>query len=501
MMDLPRPLGVPDIVRDLMIHALPAEPWQAGDVPDPRFVYLPASHVRALRPDTMVVVGMRGAGKSFWWSALQDKRIRRLVNQLARETQVQEETLVRMGFGERHAPWDYPQKDVLAQLLDAGIEPRAIWRTVVVHKLADDTHPVRTLDRWRERIEWVRNNPEPVDHLLADKDHEFERKQLWFLVLFDALDRSAGNWKDMYRLIRGLLQIALEFRSYRRLRVKCFLRTDQMDTDRVADFPDASKVVVPRVELSWPERDLYGLLWQYLANADHPAAQKFRHWAERDHGVRWSAVSLDGVTVWRALPESRAHQDGYRNLFHHISGPWMGRDPRRGFPYTWIPGHLSDSHRQTSPRPFLAALRAAAEDTRERYPDHKYALHYESIKRGVRRASQIRVNELKEDYPWVDWLMNPLQGMTVPCSFKEIAVRWEEAGSLRRIEREVERGDVRLEPAHWREGPEGLSQDLEDLGIFFRTRDNRINIPDVFRVGYGLGRRGGVPPVRRGEES
>lgn len=268
----------------------------------------------------------------------------------------------------------------------------------------------------------------------------------------------------------------------------------------MADFPDASKVVVPRVELSWPHRDLYGLLWQYLANAQHPSAEPFREWVEENFEVRWLRVALDDVTVWRACVQSGDPQDVYRDLFHAIAGPWMGRDPRRGFPYTWIPGHLADSHRETSPRPFLAALRVAAEDTRDRYADHRYALHYESIKRGVRRASQIRVAELKEDYPWVDWLMEPLRGLNVPCSLQEISTRWEAAGSLQRIDQEIGRGQVRLPPSRWQDGAVGLIKDLEDLGVFFSTSDGRINIPDVFRVGYGLGRRGGVPPLRRGEE-
>ena len=37
---------------------------------------------------------------------------------------------------------------------------------------------------------------------------------------------------------------------------------------------------------------------------------------------------------------------------------------------------------------------------------------------------------------------------------------------------------------------------LESLHVFLRMRYGRVNIPDVFRIGYGLGRRGGVRPVR-----
>lgn len=149
-----------------------------------------------------------------------------------------------------------------------------------------------------------------------------------------------------------------------------------------------------------------------------------------------------------------------------------------------------------SPRSFLAALRAAAEDTQERYPNHDTALHYESIKRGVQRASEIRVRELREDYPWVDLLMQPLAGAVVPCEFADVVQRWQEAGVMEAL-RSGEAGTDRLPPAHLDTGDyQGLRRDLEDLGVFRRARDGRVDVPDVFRVGYGLGRRGGVKPLR-----
>ena len=74
-----------------------------------------------------------------------------------------------------------------------------------------------------------------------------------------------------------------------------------------------------------------------------------------------------------------------RDIFHAITGPWMGRDKRRGFPYTWLPNHLGDTRGQVSPRSFLAAIRRASEDPpRDSY---EYTLYYESIKRGVQEAS------------------------------------------------------------------------------------------------------------------
>lgn len=482
------------ILRELFRQALPEESSLYGSSPEPRFVYLPASHVKALRPDTMVVSGMRGAGKSFWWAALQSPQIRTLVSTIAPHVDVKQNTEIKVGFGERPEPDSYPDRDVLSKLLRDGIEPRLIWRTVVIHKLVPPEHPVSN-GNWISRICWIKDNPELVSHLLSERDREFERGQMWFLVLFDALDRSASNWQDMHKLIRGLLETALDFRPYRRLRVKCFLRTDQLDESRVANFPDASKVLSSKVELSWQPLDLYGLLLQYIANSDFCESVNFKEIAERVYGIEWVENQLGGSSIWRMAP--KVSEASLRQLLHAITGPWMGRSHKRGFPYSWIPGHLADSYGRISPRSFLAALREAVDDTIENYPHHEWTLHYESIKRGVQTASRIRVRELKEDYSWVDLLMEPLQGLVVPCSFDEVVSRWTESDALQKIEREVNSQEIRLVPSHWQDGPSGIRLDMEDLGIFVRMLDGRVNIPDVFRVGYGLGRKGGVPPVRK----
>jgi hypothetical protein len=41
-----------------------------------------------------------------------------------------------------------------------------------------------------------------------------------------------------------------------------------------------------------------------------------------------------------------------------------------------------------------------------------------------------------------------------------------------------------------------LITDLQGLGMVQRIDGGRIQMPDVFRVAFGLGRRGGVKPVK-----
>jgi len=490
----------PGELRELILSALP-ERWDAFGPVNPAFVYLPASHLKALRPDAVLISGMRGAGKSFWWNALQDETVRRLLHQVDPKIQIEERTEVAVGFGERPNPEAYPDRDVLESLLGRELEARQlkarqIWRTVVVGHHVPDGHELKAARTWEDRVGWVENHSEETARLLDQRDRELEQKSTWHITLFDALDRSAADWQTMDSLIGGLLQVALDFRSYRRIRVKCFLREDQLNEGRVGGFPDASKVLSSRVELTWEREDLYGMLWQYMANVAGGAAECFRRMAEQvfRESFRQVEASGDSSGVFYRVPpvESEAH----KALFEQIAGEWMGRGPKRGRTYTWIPNHLADARQRTSPRSFLVALRKAAEDTAHRYPQHEYALHYESIKAGVREASRVRVLELGEDYPWVKVFMEALSGLTVPCGFREVRKRWEQRGAFEEANRLVKQAKSPLPPSRFDEELEGVRQDLELLGVFQRLSDGRVNIPDVFRIGYGLGRRGGVRPSR-----
>jgi len=461
-----------------------------GEAPSVKQVYLPRSHLKAMHPDTLLVTGMRGSGKTFWWTALQDGAVRELVGRQTDRCPLSGQTEVRTGFGVRHEPAAYPGKDALRHML-CTVEPRIAWRTVEAWQLTKSDHPFARLDSWPKRARYVKQNPENIELMLQQRDGELHGRGVYFLMLFDALDRCADDWKQMYRSIRGLLQTALEMRSYRRLRVKVFLRSDQVDPSVVADFPDASKVLSSAVALNWPRRELYGLLWHYLVNG--PNGDILRMLLGGDS---WSSVDVAGQRVF-SVPRSIVNdEDRQREMFHAIAGRWMGRGPKRGFPYAWIPSHLADTELRVSPRPFLAALRQAAAGTADEHQDHEFALHYDSIKRGVQVASKIRVAELREDYPWVDRVLTPLSGMVVPCAFDEITERWRDGEVLNRLTEDVAQDEVKLPPRHLGEGPDGVRRDLESLGVFLRLHDGRVTIPDVFRVGYGLGRKGGVRPIR-----
>ncbi len=479
-------------MRRLIADALPEDTSLHARDPQLKHTYLPDAHLKALRPNTMLVVGIRGSGKSFWWAALQQKKHRAA---FANQVYMDEQTLVSTGFGERPSPDDYPAKDVIRSLLDKRLDARIIWKTVVLHHVARDTPPAgfALLRKWEDRVDWVKNHAEEVERSLFDTDSLLEKNGRFHLVLFDALDRTADDWQTMHELTRGLLWNVLDFRSYKRIRLKVFVRPDQVEDTSVGAFPDSSKVLSQKKELFWPRHELYGLLWQYLANASQ--GEQFRDECRKIVPIQWT--QKEGV--WIVPDVLRNNEEEQRSVFHAITGPWMGRDRRRGFPYTWLVNHLGDARKEASPRSFLAAVRHAAGDNPR--PDQKYALHYESIKRGVQEASKIRVQEVQEDYPWVQALMAPLQGrITVPCLSKEIEDIWKERMVLDQLESTIDKAAVRLPPTHIENGAAGVLEDLMGLGLVEQMSDGRINLPDVYRVGYGIGRRGGVKPIaqRRG---
>jgi len=114
----------------------------------------------------------------------------------------------------------------------------------------------------------------------------------------------------MLKVIRGLLQVLLEFRSYRRIRPKAFVRPDHLEDPTIADFADSSKVLNQKVELRWPRNELYGLLWQYLGN--EPSNGKlFREGCSKIVNVSWVCYS----DVWMVPKNLKSKKKGKERFF------------------------------------------------------------------------------------------------------------------------------------------------------------------------------------------
>ena len=460
----------------------------------PGELYVPASHTKALGFDATVVVGMRGAGKSVWTAALFDSRSRSRLIQ-AGAPRVLESTHVRVGYSVDPMMGGHPGPDLVHSLFEQVKETRHIWRGVLARRVADVcglNFPPGS-KAWDAAM-WAQEDPEAFEELLAQGTRVLKERGEHLLLVFDALDTLPGGWNEVRQLARGALEVALACRSYPAIRLKFFMRPDMEEDPEILNFRDSSKLLHNRVELSWRPVDLYGLVFHILANGS--AGEDFRELGEWHSGIDWKRT--EGVYY---LPEKlRGNEETQRPLIRSLAGSYMGTNKRRGYTYTWIPTHLADAHGRIAPRSLLLALREAAKISSEQYADHPFPLHYEAIKKGVAQASRQRVQELsREDYPWLEPLLDRLRGITVPLAKEDLNDYWPSSV----LEGVMSRSESKLPPRRYSSAPKEnrsidlLIDDLEELGVLYRTGDERINIPDIFRVGFEIRRKGGVRPPTR----
>ena len=475
----------PSEIRNLFEMALP-EAAHAETTLEPGHIYMPSGHYKAIALDRPLVIGDRGAGKSFWLKSLVDRKRRELIGQIFDFPSLSS-CDVTTGF-DPTTTGNYPDSKVLASLIQSGIEPSDLWYTVMVRACLPSIIP-RTAATWSDKVSWVNKESEKVAKQLRDRNAALFAGGKSLLIAFDGLDRLAVQWSDTIVWVRGLLQAQLDFSKYTNLRTKAFIRPDLFSDPAIRRFPDASKLVSRAVKLEWETTDLYGLMWQYLANSsDSKASESFRQFCKDQGQFMWSSKDS---SLFVLSEETRHDESRQEALFHKIAGRTMG-GARSGNTWTWLPNHLSDANGYTSPRSFLVALRSAAVDSRKRkFVGTVYALHTASIKEGVSSASAVRRHELEENLPWITDIFEPLKGLSLPSRRQDIVNRWKKANTLDTLHNASQA--VPLPEKISANDPGSILLALEQLGLCRMLDDGRVDFPDIVRVDAGMTRRGGVP--------
>jgi hypothetical protein len=462
--------------------------WPDGIAPKPREIFTPWSHGRIFDLDRALVVGNRGVGKTFWSNALVNAEARKIATSAYPRTHLESVGLARFGY-QAGVPVDgSPSKESLQQALAAGIKPEMLWLAVSLRALNwSGTGTKRLVDFARE----VANDPDKAHRRMRDTASKNDKHHRRDLLVFDGLDRLGDSWEQILPLTEGLFRFAISMRGVKGLALKIFVRPDQLLDPRVKAFPDASKLLSERVDLRWRPADLYGLLFFHLWKHDD-SRKALEFLAER--------AGFDEMLIGSQLPFQLRNVPSYqKKIFSEIAGEWMGNDKKRGSTYSWLPLHLADARDETSPRSFLKAISVAA-GANSKVPG--LAFDFTGIKEGVVAASEVRIAELSEDYWWISRALQPLKGIIVPCERDLVFDCWESDGTANAIRRAARSSNL-LTPLLFNQNS-SESEDLEALLLTLREiavveiRTNlKINIPDIFRVGAGIKRRGGVRPPKR----
>lgn len=468
-------------IRDVLKGLDPKSSSSAAKPLPVNQIYAPMAHRNALDIERPLVVGNRGTGKSVWSGALADKETRLAIAK-AYKMPLLHKTEVILGFHEGAGQVEgvAPSIRTLSALLKNGVSPEYIWIAVLLKAVSVFTGS-RQSKSIADLAAWVEKNPEACEERLRKADQFFTKSDKKFLIVFDALDRLGSSWREIRPLTNGILKLALEMQGYTSMRAKVFMRTDQYKDAIIFNFPDASKIRASTVELSWHPTELYGLLFKLLISDK-------RSLAPIDKLYR--AQTKTAVSAYTDI----STPDIQKPLFNSIAGEFMGSDHRRGRTYTWIIDHLADAFRETTPRSFLVTLQRAANG---RQPPSNTVIDHHGIREGVQSASGIRVDQLSEDYPWISSALTDLEGLEVPCAPSAFVKRWRENGTIKTIlditTQSQLPGPVELEGMS--SSPESLLIDsLINIGVIEVRSEEKINMPDIFRVAAKMKRRGGVRP-------
>lgn len=327
--------------------------------------------------------------------------------------------------------------------------------------------PAADLPNW---LPEARRNSGALTTLLDGVERRLAQEERRIFASYDHLDRI-GSFDPEIRgkYVASLLALWLSFSNrYQWLRSKIFLREDLFEHAEQT-FPDATKLRPRSVSLEWSREDLYRVVVLHMGNL----SPEMRGWLQGVEGL-----DLFERQDWGWMPGPMP--EGVQKAFvDRLAGELMGKGVRKGYTYRWIPNHLQDAHSRIVPRSILGLLGHAAERALEDSvrDGGSRLLEPKHLRAALGETSELRVAEIREEYPLVDRFEN-LRGENV----------------LMERSRAVELlGQKRPgEPQSFPEDGERVFSELLDLGVLTVRPDGRVDVPDIYRSGYGIKRRGGV---------
>ncbi len=452
-------------------------------------IFAPEQHAGALDPNTMIVLGARGAGKSFWAGVLGNDDTRVVAAEAYPQLRLDRVT-VKMGFTGQENDGSVTRATIDYQVPVGEENSRGLllWRCVVLRTVQSVFDPVAQqqtigalMKHYADPEEWE------TDCAVADKRLASSGKKV--VVIFDALDALAIEWGRLRNLIDALLEVAWSMRGYNAIRLKLFLRPDQI-RDLGLRFVELPKLLAGATNLRWSSTDLYGMLFAKLGTTeDNECLEAFsRLLAEED--IPPVPNSLRKFKTWPLTSQKSAQA----RIFIRLAGTYMGRSKKKGNTYDYPLNHLADGHGQVTSRSFLTLMIWAA-----RHQPHSpdLALSAEGIRYGLREASKTRVEQLAIEFKWIKRALSPLARMQVPCAASDIILRWEMTKTIEAIVTAAARQEFLppFQPEMPGHAYEKLIETFVRIGVLAIRKDARYDMPDLFRVAAKLLKKGGVAPV------
>ena len=432
------------------------------------------AHRLALRREAVVILGGRGAGKSALFRLLRELGNGETIRAFFGEDVPEGGWIEGFSDGPAH-PQQAELDNFAARASDTAL--RAFWITHLVRrvvaeapKLGQHMPPGLGADWSLDRAESVVT---PGAHQLDAIEQALSSAGETIFVSYDHLDRLGQFDRSIrQRYVSTLLALWLSLSNrYRHLRAKIFLREDLFDAAQ-STFADAGKLRGRAVSIEWDVPSLYGLLVRYMASAEAT-----REWLGEVTGLELKPWGRDFGFLPPEMDEPLQ-----RVFAERLAGKLMGSGVKKGYTYRWIPNRLQDGRGRIVPRSVMNLIGHACREARGKPLRRGSRLVTpQDLWAALRPTSAARVAEVGEEFPPVRRLEH-LQGEQVLM---------DKALVLRRLG-EPASGETVTRPMPG----EAVFEELVRLGVLVIREDRygkgRIDVPDLYRYGYGILRKGGV---------
>ncbi len=452
-------------------------------------IYAPQTHAAALDPTTPIVVGPRGTGKSFWSSVLGREETRAAASI----------AYPRLGLGNVVTYFGFTGvgglQGITAESLDELVPQDAEIGGAKAFWWATILRAIETYDNGGELRPLSDLVPLAVDRAgrekrIAEIDSRLGNSKKVLLIVYDALDTVARTWPRRRLLTEALFEVVWGMRAFRSVRMKLFLRPDQVDDDALR-FVELPKLRTGAVRLAWSGTDLYGLLFSRLALANEAVVQESFRKITTHVGAGVADRSKILAGEW-----SLSHNTELQTkVVEILAGPYMATGTygyKKGKTYDWPLTHLADAFDEVTPRSFLGLMIAAAKFGE---PPQDRAITPDGIRHGLRDASRTRVDQLHQEFHWIKGVLAPLAGLLLPTRQEDVFAAWKKTNTIQTLLRDAMKSNY-MPPFPDKSGSESaLLVALQKIGVMFRRKDERIDMPDLFRVAAKLLKKGAPAPT------
>jgi hypothetical protein len=455
--------------------------------------YPVAEHLRAFSPEVTLIVGERGSGKSELFGAAM--RFELLPNAARYAPGVRLpplETARTKWLAAYPIETKFPDPAGQHRFLNSNQrtsrDAQQLWFAYLVRLLqseldaeASETMPALFAPQGGDAEPVVNafNQAGQSPLLALDRlDERLVKEDRWIFVGYDELDTLGDyDWQTMGTAISGLISFWASYaRRWRRLRAKIFMRTDLFRRNTSSLSADMPKLAANRVEVSWSDRNLYGMLIKRIANSS-PALQEY---------CASSRVGFKGQdTVLGWIPDIATAEDA-KPLVQRMIGPYMGANQTKGLTFNWLLDHIRDGQDKAYPRALVRLIeQAAVNEIASPKAGYSRLIDPTSIRRAIDNVSELQVTQaVSNEWLWLEGVHSRIQGESVPMTRRQLeyllSKDWSGSwNSLRGVRPPAD--DQRV-----------FVNYLVELGIMRQRGDGRLDTPDLYQSGLGLKRKGGV---------